>query len=463
MRYLFTIVNRPPHRYHSVYCALEGIATTKFGITQEAFVMKMMVKYNFDRRLHMQNHLRSLYSCFEGADIDAVDYRDILCCMTVLRRFKEVRSNPGLLFRDLVLIYANDNGTYVRRHDALRISRMGAIYEEEIMQTTTRLDRYLRAKAGSWGLKPWFCDLNVDLLMEILETNPPVLDAFRTQLWQQIPRSWRMNVLATAEEFGMEKEGREALVVKQRQASRWYAIMLTRRVMTAWKDFQEKLMQRRAQRVVVEGVVCRQVLRKWHVSASAEALIRKRYPIVLQRSRHAILSRFFTRLISCVDNAQRLSALTRGLGKKAKLTNAGLGITREVLRKRSMRLALHTWCETASLMNAWEVASEFWAKRLAQRYFLGFKKIVEDTVRQSNIDREGERKAEEIAKIIKVKRSIFLVTIVCLPRPISMFPAVVVESLSLIHLRNSIPRDRALPRLNSTAEKKRTDAICRQS
>ena len=188
VRFLHGIIHQPPYRYHSIACALEATPGLAYTISKAAFVTTMMAKYQFDRKLRMDTKLRSLYGCFEGADADAVDYRDIVACMECMRRFKEVRDNPRKLFRDLVLSYANETRTVVRRSDALRVARMGGIDECGVMQTSSRLDKYLKEEAGPRGLNPTFRDLPITFLMEVIESNPSVLDAFRSSCGSASPK-----------------------------------------------------------------------------------------------------------------------------------------------------------------------------------------------------------------------------------------------------------------------------------
>ncbi|CAN0426325.1 unnamed protein product, partial [Ectocarpus sp. 8 AP-2014] len=195
MRFLHNLVHQPPYRYHSLACALEATPGQGCTVSKAAFVARMMAAYRFDRKLRMDTRLRSLYECYEGARGGAVDYRDILCCTIVLRRFKDIRDNPRKLFRDLILLYSDDEGEVVQRQDVLRVMRIGALHGGHILQTSTRLDKYLAEEARPRGLRPTFRDLDITFLMDTIEANPSILVAFRTQLWQRIPEAWRLGVL----------------------------------------------------------------------------------------------------------------------------------------------------------------------------------------------------------------------------------------------------------------------------
>lgn len=344
-----------------------------------------------------------MYDLFEGSHAGAVDYRDILSCMTVLRRYREVRDNPLRLFRDLVMSYSNEAGTAVRRHDALRVVRMGGVRGGDVMQTSMRLDKYLSDEAGLRGLKATFHQLDITFLMDVIEGNPSVLISFRTQLWQRLPEAWRMGVLHEVEAVGFDKAGSSALGMKLRRASRWYGKTLSRRIMIKWKIFTNNMKQNRAQRAAVEKVSSRCAVRAWHATASSGVVIREHKAIAVRRGQLSAIRRFFNRMVNFTERQKALAALTWTCSKQGKLVAAGVGSMRGVLRKRSMRLALRAWCEAASLMNAWEFAVDLSEERLRRRVFSGFSDYIKAFVAARRLDDEAETRAAGIAEAVEVK------------------------------------------------------------
>lgn len=401
VRFLHNLVHQPPYRYHSVKNALEATPGQGYTITKAAFVASMMAAFRFDRKLRMDAHLRSLYECFEGARASAVDYRDVVSCTIVLRRFKDVRDNPRKLFRELVLLYS-EMGAVVRRKDALRVVRMGAGHGGDILQTSAHLDKCLAEEAGTKGLKPTFRDLDVTFLMEIMEANPSVLVAFRTQLWRRIPEAWRMGVLHAVEALGFEKAGSGAMAIKERRAARWYAKTLSRRVVIAWKIFRNRAKQIRAQRARVEAVLRRQALRAWRALAAIGVARRRRRAVADQHGRIFTIRRFFHSITKYVEVNKRLAAMAWKFSKQGKLVVAGVGLLRGVLRKRSMRLALHAWCETASLMNAWEFAVDLSEERLCRVVFSALRDTVRAAVAARRDEDEMEMRAAALAESLEV-------------------------------------------------------------
>lgn len=370
-------------------------------VDKATFVARMMAAFRFDRKLQMDTKLRSLYECFEGARAGAVDYRDFVACMSVLRRFKCVRDNPRMLFHELILLYSNEAGEVVRRHDALRLVRIGAMHGGDILQTSTRLNNYLAEGAGPKGLKPTFRDLNVTFLMEIMEANPSVLVAFRTQLWQRIPETWRMGVLQAAEATGFKKAVSGAMAMKERRAARWYTRTLSRRIIVCWKVFRNRSKQIRAQRARIEVVLRRQAIRAWQASASIGVLRRSRCAIAANHGRTFTLRRFFYSIVKYVQVNKKLAAMAWKFSKQGKLVVAAVGLLRGVLRKGSMRLALRAWCETASLMNAWEFAVDLAEERLCRRLFSAFRYTTRAIREKRRAEDEAEMRAAALAESIE--------------------------------------------------------------
>lgn len=372
-------------------------------MSKVAFVASMMAAYRFDRKLRMDGQLRSLYDCFEGARAGAVDYRDIVSCMVVLRRFRDVRDDPCKLFRELILMYSACAGKVVQRQDALRVARMGATHGGDVMQTSTRLDKYLAEEAGSRGLKPSFRDLDITFLMDIIEENPTVLVAFRTQLWQRIPEASRMGMLQAAEDMAFNKAGSAATTMKERRAARWYTTTLSRRVMVGWKVFRNRAKQIKAQRAFVEKVLVKQTLRRWHSSASIQVVRRKRRAAADQYGRIFTLRRFFRHIVKYVEVNKILSAMSWKFSKQGKLVFAGVGLLRGVLRKRTMRLALQAWCETASLMNAWEFVVDFAEERLCRLVFVALRETVRAMIAERRAEDEMEMRAAALTESMEVR------------------------------------------------------------
>lgn len=416
MRFLHNIVHRPPYRYRSIACALEATPGQGHVISKAAFVASMMAAYRFDRKLRMDTQLRSLYDCFEGARAGAVDYRDIVSCMVVLRRFKEVRDNPRKLLKELVLLYSEaGEGETVQRREALRVVRMGSMHGGDILQTSTRLDKCLAEEAGQRGLKPTFRDLEVSFLMEIVEANPSVLESFRAQLWRCIPEAWRMDVLHEVEAMGFEKASSGAMAIKERRAVRWYTKTLSRRVVVAWKIFRNQAKQIRAQRARIEAVLRRQTLRAWHASAAIGVVRRQRRSVADRRGRTFTLRRFFHNLVKYVAVNKRLAAMAWKFSNQGKLIVAGLALLRGVLRKRSMRLALQAWCETASLMNAWEFAVDLAEERLCRVVFSSLRDTVRASIAARRAEDEIEMRAAALAESMEVSADLWHTALLSAP------------------------------------------------
>lgn len=387
---------------------LDAIPGQGYAVTKAAFVGSVMAAFRFDRKLRMDTQLRSLYECFEGAQAGAVDYRDVVSCMVALRRFKDVRDNPRKLFRELVLLYSEE-GAVVWRQDALRVVRMGAAHGGDILQTSARLDKCLAEEAHTRGLKPTFRELDIAFLMEIIEANPSVLAAFRTQLWQRIPEAWRMGVLHAVEAMGFEKAGSGAMAIKERRAARWCAKTLSRRVVVAWKIFRDRAKQIRAQRARIEVVLRRQTLRAWHASVSIGVARRKRRAVADQYGRVFTLRRFFYSIVKYVEVNKGLAEMAWKFSEQGKLLVAGVGLLRGVLRKRSMRLALRAWCETASLMTAWEFAVDLAQERLCRVVFSTFRDTVRAAVAARRAEDEMEMRAAALAVSLEVSTRLWYV------------------------------------------------------
>ena len=393
VRFLHRVINQPAYRFHSITRALEATPGMTYTVGRNAFVQRLMAEYKFDQSLRMDIKLCALYECFEGAEDDAIDYRDVLCCMMLLRQYRKIREEPRMLFQNLILVFSNEAGTKVLRQNALRVARMGALHGDDILETSSRLDRYLEEEAGSRGLKPNFRVLDVIFLMEVIESHPLILAAFRTQVWQRVPKSWRIGDLAV--------HAMEALTaMKLERAARWYATKLSRRVIVGWKTFKNQSKLTKAHRAAVGRVTRRHAIRIWHSRASREA--RRHRMITRKRRRIAILRRYFKRVVHFTKMRKKLSAMTFAFTKRGKLVIYGMGLLCGVLKKRLVRLSLRAWCQTACLMTAWEFAVKSSQARLLRRTFFSLRDTVRALVTARRVEDEAEARASWIAEAVEV-------------------------------------------------------------
>ena len=56
-----------------------------------------MARFRFDKALCMEGRLRRLYKCFEGAEANAVDYREVAACLRVLEDGKQLPTGENPL------------------------------------------------------------------------------------------------------------------------------------------------------------------------------------------------------------------------------------------------------------------------------------------------------------------------------------------------------------------------------
>lgn len=399
VRFLHNIINQKAYRYHSLACALEAIPGKAYTVSRAAFVSRLMAEYRFDHSMRMDRKLSSVYECFEGAEDNAIDYRDVLCCMVLLRQHRKIREDPYTLFRNLVLLYSDESGAKVFRRDALRVARMGALHQHEILQTSTRLDNCLAEKAGSRGLKPTFSLLDVMFLMEVIETYPSVLVAFRTQLWRHVPQSWKMELLRAME----AKLNSSAVAIKLERSARLYATKLSRWIIVGWKTFTNQSKAIRAQQMTIERVTRRLAIRGWHRKVLREAIHRKNRAVASKRQRLATLRRYFKHMVRLAETRKKLTAINWATSKQGKLVLFGAGLLRGALRKRSMRLALLRWCEISTFIMAWELASNHFQARLLKRVFGDLKDTLRSLMTARRLDEEVATRAARIAEAMEVK------------------------------------------------------------
>lgn len=403
VRFLYNIINQKPYRYHSLSCALEVIPGKAYTVSRAAFVSRLMTAYRFNHVLKMDRKLSSIYECFEGAEDNAIDYRDILCCIELLRQHRKIREDPYTLFRNLVLLYSDESDTKVFRRYALRVARMGALYQDEILQTSTRLDNWLAEKAGSWGLKQNFTRLEIMFLMEVIESNPSLLVTFATQLWRHVPQPWKVKLSRATE----EKLSSCVLAIKLEQSARLYATKLLHWIIVGWKTFTNQSKAIRAQRMAIERVKWRLAIRGWHRNLLREETHRKNRIDSSNRQRLVILRRYFKRIVRLVETRKKFAAINWAHSKQGKLVLFGAGLLRGILRKRSMRLTLKRWCETSSLMMAWELAGNHFRVGLMKRMFILLKDALRSLITARRLDEEAATRAARIAEAIEVNKNVY--------------------------------------------------------
>ncbi|CAM9408593.1 unnamed protein product, partial [Choristocarpus tenellus] len=399
---LLRIVYQPPYLYHSLERALDRGAREMCDTSESSFIIGMMAEYHFDLSLRMDSRLRAMYRCFEGAAENRVDYRDILCCMRLLRRGEVVRENPRrILYQFLEMYVFERRFKLIRRRDVLRVQRMAAISKEQIQQTSGRLDRYLTEAAVRKGIKPGFRSVPIAMLLEVIEDHPVVLKAFQEQIWQCLSEKQRLGILDATEDARLIQAGYGVMSMKYRRASRWHTLVVYRWIVKAWIMYLRAGRQANAQRKRMLDKVQRIALLKWHMCAGCSH-IRRRHSAQARCLRRRITQRrYFYRILKMVTEAKRVRSLTWRTSKKGKLVCAGMGIIRAVFRKKCLRLALHAWCEIASLMTAWDFAVNLSKERLCGRIFSAMRDLVQVIVTRRRLEDTAEKRAADFAAAVQ--------------------------------------------------------------
>ena len=215
-------------RVVSIENTLWEVARKDGRVACDLFCSALCSAYNragIDPHLRMEERLAKAYHRFEGAEVDAVDYRELgesltldphpppsstalhhppsssiilphppspspspagefVVCLRILENFGEIAKKArGMLLR-FYDMWATDSGS-IARVDALKLIGIAAETDQELHATRVMFDHAVTDMAGAYGLKPSTTEVPRDLFMEVLEAVPTLVVSFRECMWKR--------------------------------------------------------------------------------------------------------------------------------------------------------------------------------------------------------------------------------------------------------------------------------------
>ena len=77
-------------RIVSVENCLWEVAHQDGRVSCDLFCSSLIGAWKFDRSLRMEERLTKCYHCFEGSEVDQMDYREFVVCLRILENFNDI-------------------------------------------------------------------------------------------------------------------------------------------------------------------------------------------------------------------------------------------------------------------------------------------------------------------------------------------------------------------------------------
>ncbi|KAG5188664.1 hypothetical protein JKP88DRAFT_304037 [Tribonema minus] len=388
-----------------------------------------------------EQRLRALYRAHDGAAQGAVDLREIAAGALLLRQHRLIRESPRQLLVALCELFTKDGGELLARSDALKVVSLAATTATDVYLTAGKMDRHLEEMAASYNLKPTFkmlpvspagrgardAAVSLDLFLDVLDTHTALLSAIASTMWARVPAQWRLTCLQEAEDAGIGRLSAALSAIKAARAAAHRRRALVGAHWRAWRRFAERCRVERHQRETVLRCRCAAAARRWRRRARAAArMARLRNAAAAMGAGRILRLRLAQLRAATAEAAQRLrrGALAvsdterclrrcgRAASARHRVTRAlwtssaagkrvllGVARWRAVERRARQRSALRRWCETASLMSAWDFAVATSGERPRRRAFRALRAYVAHALSQRRLETEAEARAAAVVEI----------------------------------------------------------------
>eukprot|EP00614_Pseudopedinella_elastica_P012522 CAMPEP_0172589590 /NCGR_PEP_ID=MMETSP1068-20121228/8257_1 /TAXON_ID=35684 /ORGANISM="Pseudopedinella elastica, Strain CCMP716" /LENGTH=920 /DNA_ID=CAMNT_0013385211 /DNA_START=121 /DNA_END=2884 /DNA_ORIENTATION=+ len=399
------------YRYVSLEGALWSRADTDGFVGSDTFVSSLIGAYRFDRSMRMETRLRRLYKCFEGAESDRVDYREVSASLRVLEAYRELPRKSKTLMLHLYDLWADKDNEYdqhghssakqIPTAHALRLMGLGAESDRDLKKTRARFLGCLAAAAPAHGLKPTTSLLPRALFVEVLERWPDVVEAWREVMWNRCTDEMRLAYLANEEATSQERCDYLDQKMKMKKAMERFEGSLTKRTFEAWVEFYTFYKELNNKRLYVMYKSSRRALLGWHEWAADH-----RRRVMLKRVATTMgklnLQRYpFGRWKRYLANQRRVGFTTARFSPEYRLFSEGFSALRFAWRRGSLRLAISEWREETVFQANWEYARKYSVLLHKRVNFGAWRLHVKDRVAHYRREEEARANQKQMKKMME--------------------------------------------------------------
>ena len=320
-----------------------------------------MGSLGFERQLGAEIVFLRLYRCFDGAEVNAVDWREVVCAFRALNNTEHANSNPLKLLTIFFDVYSipSSNTAAVARDSIITFVSLAAISNADIAIFRSLIPAL-----------PQFVSLS-KLRNVLLHDHRRVLAAFQSQLWAQLPDNTKLIYLHANEDT----------------SSRWFewhihqhniknAIMLQRRrilfrIYCRWREFchSRRLIKNHCRTSLSRKF--RNSISWWNLYATNQRMTYECRQVAHILGCRALVRRAMLCWLRWSLNQRRIRQAFTLFQPQTVYVAHGCFLTRYIITRASRRNAMAKWRQWVTFTLRWQQAGDF---RREQIMLLSFRR-----------------------------------------------------------------------------------------
>jgi len=382
-------------RIVSIENCLWEVATKDGRVGCDLFCSSLIGAWGFDRSLRMEERLTKCYHCFEGSEVDAVDYREFVVCLRILENFKDIPNKARTLMLRFYDIWSTPTGT-IPRASALKMVAIAAETDQEIYATRGLFDEAITKVARHYGLKPSTTEVPRDLFLEVLEIVPTMVKSFQECMWKRGDDQMRLDYLTHQEDMVVKRADYLDNKFKWAKADQLFGANLRKWSFNQWAKFTRHYQKMKSDRLYMLYRKTRLMTLWWAEWAedNKERERRKRIAKVMGHM-HILRTRFRT-WSRWTNNQLRVAYCTRKWSAAFKVAAQAMSFLRFAWRRGEMRFAMGQWHEEVVYQQNLDYAHKYHDLHITRLHFRSWKALY------------AEQRAREREELNARKNQLFL-------------------------------------------------------
>jgi hypothetical protein len=285
------------------------------SISSSSFVVLMMAHFRWPHREKMDVKLRGVYASFPSAKHDRVDYREIVCCMELLRLHQCVLSATSTLLLRYWDVFVGYGATRMKLSDLQTVFEIPALTADDHKHTHELLDEALQSVVQQQGGEKSsrealsIATISRSQFLSMVQNESNLMRWWRSMAYQRLSEEMRLNVCRAQEDASAEIYRQLQQGYQEQEAYRFWRRSTLSRMYKEWVSFTELQLK-----VVVQE---RRLLARrqqlffawWRVYTGQQQMKRRRRALGNAFGTFAIKSRIFARMKLFLYSMKRIRAV----------------------------------------------------------------------------------------------------------------------------------------------------------
>ena len=355
-------------------------------VTRGIFVQTLIGEFMFDRKMRMEEHIGKFYDCFPlEDDKKGADWRYILCTYLCIVLSDFVLENPIRILFKLFDVFSNSHKGILSIQNAMKIISIAAISNEDYEQTSNRM--YTTIKEMSYMQTN---SISKDRFKNVLDVSPGILLSFRDQLFQQVGKAKRLQLLTRQEKKAADSFERHSRKIKLERIVFVWKYHSQLRFFCLWKEYKNyKIFEKRNQLWMLYWKAQRK-LQYWHTKTQRIIEYKRLLNRVEIMGKINTMRRFLRLWKKYNHVVCKIRSACDHMDETYKKMSAGIGHLRIMWNYYKVRIYMRKWFIYMFDGKQWDKALDFCQMGLKKKCFRVLRKEAKLEIQRRKLERDAD-------------------------------------------------------------------------